>query len=141
MEIQNDGGIFMYNLLTSGGNRSICANVTSEELSMENSTTCGASSQRFKEDIATLKYGLDDVLKLQPVSFHYTEAYDAEDRRLKVGFIAEEMEQVIPEVVNYDEDGLAYNIDYPNLTAVLVSAVQELTQRVHDLEAQVQEQN
>jgi hypothetical protein len=43
-----------------------------------------------------------------------------------VGFIAEEMRPLVPEVVNIEPDGQVGGIDYPSLTAVLAKAIQQI---------------
>ena len=49
-----------------------------------------------------------------------------------IGFIAQEMEAIIPEVISGDR---YKSLDYSKLVAVLVAAIQELTARVQTLEA------
>jgi hypothetical protein len=92
--------------------------------------TYDTSSARYKQDIENLPYGLDEVLAMRPVTF----TYKAEPTRHDVGFIAEEMEQVIPEVVAKNLDGEPDAISYDRLTSVLCKAIQELEARVAALE-------
>ncbi len=86
-----------------------------------------ASDQALKENVVDLSYGLDDVLELQPRSFNYII-----DGSESIGFVAQEVEEVIPEVVS-GTDGRK-GVAYGQLTAVLVNAVQELEARVVALE-------
>jgi len=86
--------------------------------------TCGASSQRYKENISPIAYGLADVLKLNPVSYTYKPNINP-DGELKLGFIAEEMFTILPEIVELNSDGLPESVDYAKLTAVLTKAMQE----------------
>ena len=44
----------------------------------------------------------------------------------QIGFIAEEMESLIPEIIGRDNQGNVMNLDYAKLTSVLVNAIQEL---------------
>jgi len=74
-------------------------------------------------------------MKLNPVSFQYTEAFASTDRKRKIGFIAEEVAPLIPEVVTYDDLGRPDSIDYPKLTSLLAKAIQELNLKINDLEA------
>lgn len=87
-----------------------------------------ASDQALKENVRDLPYGLDAVNQMQPRSFDYVI-----DGSESIGFIAQEMENVVPEVVS-GNDGHK-GISYGQLTAVLVNAVQELSDRVVQLEA------
>ena len=94
-------------------------------------TACGASSIRFKQNIAPITYGLDAVKLLNPVSFDW-KAGLMPNATHQIGFIAEEVESIIPEVIGY-HDGQIQSVDYPKLTAVLTRAVQELNTKVDGL--------
>ena len=67
-----------------------------------------------------------------------------ETQKEDVGFIAQEVEKVIPEVVettkgfiNTDEDMNRKTISYPKLIPYLVDTIQELTKRIEKLEKKV----
>ncbi|NBW10167.1 MAG: tail fiber domain-containing protein [Caulobacteraceae bacterium] len=92
--------------------------------------TYDTSSERYKNNITDSSYGLDAVLAMRPVTF----TYKAEPTRYDVGFIAEEMVNVVPEVVAKDIDGNPDAISYDRLTSVLCKAIQELAARVAALE-------
>ena len=53
----------------------------------------------------------------------------------KIGFIAQEVEEVLPELVKTREDGFK-GVNYAEMTAVLVEAVKELTAQVEALKAE-----
>ncbi len=116
---------------TGAGSGSICYTGGTGALSTS-TAGCTASSLRFKDNIQPLTYGLADILKLKPVSFTYKPYMDIPGNQ--IGFIAEDMVQVIPEVVGYDAQGLPASIDYGKLTSVLVSAMQELNANVRQLQ-------
>ncbi len=77
-----------------------------------------ASDISKKYSINPLGYGLDEVLLMRPTSYIY-KTDDSES----IGFIAQEMEDIVPEVVSGEEGekGIAYGL----LTSVLVKAMQE----------------
>lgn len=88
------------------------------------------SDIRLKKDIETIDGALDLVSKMRGV--RYTRI-DTENRN--VGVIAQEMLEVLPEVVQQgvgDDDTLS--VAYGNLVGVLIEAVKELTARVAELE-------
>ena len=96
------------------------------------------SDRAKKYAIKDLDYGLKELLKLRPTAYHYKA-----DSTASIGFIAQEMEQIIPEVVSGEEGekGIAYGL----LTPVLVNAVQEQQnlidsqqEEIQDLKKQVQ---
>lgn len=95
--------------------------------------TFDTSSARFKENIVDSQYGLQAVLALRSVEFDYKEAAGRHD----VGFIAEEVLNVVPEVVGLDKEGLPEAVMYDRLTSVLCKAIQELNAKVDALEARV----
>lgn len=98
--------------------------------SANNNWTYDTSSARFKENIRPSQYGLNAVKQLAPKQFAYIEG-----KREDVGFIAEEVAPVLPELVMLDKDGLPESVSYDRLTAVLCKAIQELSARVEALEA------
>jgi len=113
----------------SGSDEYLCIDPTTFEIT-RGGANCAASSARYKDDIQDLAYGLDAVMRMRPASFKWNELSGQIDHdSLNVGFIAEEMFGVVPEVVEV-RDGLPESIDYDKLTAVLASATQELNRNV-----------
>lgn len=88
--------------------------------------TC--SDARFKEHVEPIAGALEKVEQLRGVAFDWKrEAFPdhqfVENRQL--GFIAQEVEKVLPQVVSRGEDGYL-SVDYGRLTPVLVEALREL---------------
>jgi hypothetical protein len=79
-----------------------------------------ASDARLKKNIIDIKYGLADVMKMQPRSYQMNDV--AGDF---VGFVAQELQTVIPEVVSGDPEKQLC-VDYGSLVAVAFKAIQEL---------------
>ncbi len=92
-------------------------------------TWVSASDRSLKTNIKDISYGLETIEKIQPRSFEYIKTGEP-----SIGFIAQEMETVVPEIVSDGGMGTK-GISYGQLTAVLVKAVQELSDRVEDLES------
>jgi hypothetical protein len=88
-----------------------------------------SSSIRFKENIKPLEPALGKVEQLNPVTYNKIGSEDEE-----IGLIAEEVAELFPEVVTYNEDGSPQGIQYQRLSVILLKAVQELTERVNKLE-------
>jgi len=84
----------------------------------------------FKKDIVDIKYSLQDALNLRPVSY-LTKDYEIP----QIGFIAQEMEQVIPEVVSGKEG--EKGISYGSLVALCIKAIQELNAKVDAQAAEI----
>jgi len=86
------------------------------------------SDKRWKKDIKPLENALSKVDKLQGVSYQWkTEEYpnNGFNDKPQIGFIAQDVEPVLPELVSTDEKGFK-GVEYDKMTAVLVEAVKEL---------------
>jgi hypothetical protein len=94
------------------------------------------SDRRVKENIIPIDNALEKVNKLEGV---YYNKIDDEDKTKEIGFIAQEVNEVVPELVSYAEDVDQYGVKYGNATALLVEAVKELTQQVKDLKQEIEE--
>ena len=122
-------------VLTTGTDNGVVCIDTADELLRRAATSCAVSSIRFKENVQDLNYGLADIGKLRPVSFDYKA--EMQYPGTKIGFIAEEVEGVIPEVITY-EKGVVFGVDYPLLTSLLTKGIQELKSLFDALEAKIE---
>lgn len=87
------------------------------------------SDVRTKQNIETVENGLDLVSQLRGVWYN---KIDQEDR--KVGVIAQEVEEVLPEVVHTDTEGMK-SVDYGKMVGVLIEAIKELKQEIEELKS------
>ena len=88
-----------------------------------------SSSIKLKENVETSEGNLEKVVNLRPVTYNKIGSQTKE-----LGLIAEEVAEVYPEFVQYDENGEPVGVNYSRLTAALIGAVKELTQRIEILE-------
>ena len=88
-----------------------------------------SSALKYKKNIEDLTDALNKVTKLRGISF-----VRKDQNRKELGFIAEEVLQVFPELVEYNESGEVDSVFYQRLVAVLVEAIKELNERVSKLE-------
>lgn len=79
------------------------------------------SSLRYKENIRPLNGALDIVAKLNSVRFDWKESGSSD-----IGLIAEEVNEIIPEIVLKNDKGEPDAIDYSRLTSILINAINEL---------------
>ncbi len=91
------------------------------------------SSQRFKHDIQDMNDASNDIMKLRPVTFVYNN--DLEEA-VQYGLIAEEVNQVFPDLVVKDSEGQPYTVRYHLLPQLLLNELQKLHATVQD-QAQV----
>ncbi len=89
------------------------------------------SDRSLKENIEPLRYGLNDILQLKPIKFDFIEG-----AKQQLGFIAQEVEQVIPELITINEEGI-YGMRYESLTAPLVNAIKQLDSNDKALERRI----
>jgi len=83
------------------------------------------SSRRFKEEIADLDEISAHLTDLRPVQFRFTEeAARGQRRPIEFGLIAEEVAEVMPELVVYDEEGQPFTVRYHLLTPLLLNEIQ-----------------
>lgn len=83
------------------------------------------SDARLKRDIASLENPLDTVLKLRGVSFHWKNPEMDQKYGIQRGFIAQEMQEVVPEWVHEGNDGYK-RIEKIGIEAYFVEAIKEL---------------
>jgi hypothetical protein len=87
-----------------------------------------SSDVRLKKNVSTLLNSLAKIMKVRGVKFEWRDdLYPSKHfgKGKQIGFIAQEIEQVFPELVFEDEQQYKM-IDYQKMTAVLVEAVKEL---------------
>jgi hypothetical protein len=87
------------------------------------------SSRRWKKNVKPIDNALQKVERLRGVTFDWKA-----DGKHDIGLIAEEVGEVIPEVVAYEENGVdARSVDYARLVSVLIEAVKEQQAEIDDL--------
>lgn len=126
-----DGAFYMYNMTAGAGLSTLKYHTGTGEV------TYDTSARIYKKDIVNLEYGLESVLKMNPKKYKWKSNNEQD-----LGFIADEMHQVIPEIVfladnkvNKTElqDGEPMGINYDRLIPVLVKAIQELKAEIDEL--------
>ena len=90
------------------------------------------SSREMKTNIEPIENILSAVLQMQGVKFDWKIG-----QKDNYGFIAEDMNEILPEVVSCDEEGKPQGIQYTKLTAVLVEALKEQQIQIDELKAKI----
>ncbi|MCK4980683.1 MAG: tail fiber domain-containing protein, partial [Candidatus Delongbacteria bacterium] len=98
-------------------------------------TFLGSSDLRLKKDIADVSYGLKDVLKMRSVSFNWK---NTKNQHKSMGFIAQELESIFPELVFDDEKGMK-SVNYDGIIPILVNSIKEQQNRIEELENDIEE--
>lgn len=120
--------------------------------------TIQTSDMKLKKDIVGLKYGLKEVMKLNPISYKWKNntigktAIPEELQETKLGFSAQQLLDFLPEVVEThswypkDEEGNFerkqnenLGVRYAEITPVIVKAIQEQQEQIECLKVTVEE--
>lgn len=94
------------------------------------------STRKVKENIQPINEALNSLLQLNGVT------YDRKDKTAsnEAGLIAEDVNQVLPNLVTKDENGDVVGINYTKLTAYLIEAVKDLQNQIDRLNDTPQEE-
>lgn len=100
------------------------------------------SDARFKTNVEGLGPVLSDLHQVRGVRYDWNDAYPGGGPHVddvQIGVIAQEVEQVFPEVVYSRGEDELRSVDYAKLTAVLIEAVKELDDKVEMMQARIDE--
>ena len=122
-QLHSNGGLIGF--LTSGGGWAVYSDNSGNLIASAN--VAAFSDRKHKKHIKPIRGALALIEKLRGVRY-----VRKRDGQHCVGVIAQEVREVLPEVVLETPDGLS--VDYGNLVAPLIGAVQELAARVRKLE-------
>ena len=89
------------------------------------------SDKRVKKDIETIPNALDKVSKLRGVTFKRTD--EGSSDKTHMGVIAQEIQEIIPEVVTERPSDGHLSVSYGNVVGVLIEAIKELKAEVEEL--------
>lgn len=137
--ILSSGGTTERMRITSGGT----VNVTSLGTGLVYSnagtlTSTNPSDSRLKDNIVSFNYGLSEILKLRPVSYNWKN--DNINQGKQFGFIAQEVQEVMPELVKEftttenEKEVVRLGLDKEGIYAALINAIKELEERIKILE-------
>lgn len=95
-----------------------------------------SSDIKLKKNITTLTAGtsLEKILALNSVTFNWNKELDSDTKH--PGFIAQEIEPILPELVTTNPDGLK-SVSYTNFIPYLVQAIQELQKQINEMKTNV----
>lgn len=106
------------------------------------------SDQRFKTNISELSQGINDIKLLNPVTYDTEMGIDSttpeprkseliDNQKNQMGFLAQEVQTIFPNLVFYNVEADKYMLDYTGLIPVLVKAIQEQQTKIEELEAEI----
>ncbi|MBD3218804.1 MAG: hypothetical protein GF310_11035 [candidate division Zixibacteria bacterium] len=104
-------------------------------------TIGSCSDARFKQNIDRIDNALGKLQMVQGVSYDWKTddypGYEFSEAR-QIGLIAQDLKDVVPEVVNKNADGY-YSIDYGKLTVVLIEAVKDQQKMIDELNLKIED--
>lgn len=112
-------------------------------LHVNGTTACSGniwtSDARFKQHVRPLEMNcLDLIAKLNPVTYTWKEVKDRGMEGTQIGFIAQELETILPgTVVTADDAEKTKGVKYIELIPIYAKAIQELQQQMEDLRREV----
>lgn len=98
-----------------------------------NAAFAAFSDERLKENITDLPSQLDNILALRPVEFDFKDGSGHQ-----IGFIAQEVREVYPDVVTGNDDEMLTLVGWSKTEARLVKALQEAVAKIEALEARLE---
>ena len=90
------------------------------------------SDKRLKENVKPIESALDKVSKLQGVTFDWKESDSILNIKEDIGFIAQDVQKVIPELVRENEDGML-SMRHQGIAPILLEAIKELKAEIEEL--------
>ena len=90
------------------------------------------SSARLKENVVTIDKPIEKVKKMRGVYFDWKVT-----GKRDMGFIAEEVGKVLPEIVAYEDPENASGLDYPKITSLLLESVKEQQKIIENQEEKI----
>ena len=134
------GTVQFKNLTTSAGLQTavMCLDANAQVIS--DSVACLASARRFKTDIKPLKVGLDELMKLEPISFKWTKEFnkgfedDANKNGVQYSLVADDVQKVdkhlvVVETAGKDKGLVAGLADLNHYVAFFVQSIKDLMNR------------
>ena len=95
------------------------------------------SDRRLKQDIEVLNGVLADVLKLEPASYRFRRSGD--DGPRTIGFLAQDVQEVFPELVTHEDGDDYLGLSYANFSVLAIRAVQEQQDIIENQQARIAE--
>lgn len=124
---------------SSGGN---ALSVSGSIEASGNITAFASSDERLKENIIQIPNSLEKIKQIKGVLFNWKEGYDKVHpygENKDVGVIAQEVQQILPEIVKENVHNQFLGVRYEKLTPLLLEAIKELSKKVEELEKKLKD--
>ena len=96
-----------------------------------------SSDVRLKENIINLEPTMTNISKLRGVTYNWKEESGIQDERKQIGFIAQEVEEYYPELVNTDTTSGIKSVNYAQFSSILLEGLKETHNKMQILEDEI----
>lgn len=121
------GGNFLIGTLTDNGEKLYVSG------SIRATGTITANSDiNLKKNLLKIENALEKVEQING----YTYEFKADDSKRHAGVIAQEIQEILPEIVNKGNDGIL-GVEYGNISALLIEAIKEQQKKINELEVKL----
>ena len=93
-----------------------------------------SSDATLKKNVKTISSALDTVNNLRGVTFNWKESTGKDTETKNYGMIAQEVEELLPELVKDYGNGKKKQLNYTAIIPVLVESIKELSQKIDNIE-------
>ncbi|MEY8847645.1 tail fiber domain-containing protein [Psychroserpens sp. XS_ASV72] len=95
------------------------------------------SDKRLKKNIETLPYGITEILNLKPKQYYWKHRPETDHKSF--GLIAQEVQEIIPELVLLgDDEQQTMSVNYTELIPILINAIHQQQQDIEQLERKLE---
>ena len=133
------GSVFTTYAKLAGANTFTTNQIISGSLSVTGDVVAySTSDKRHKNNIVVISDALSKVTKLNGVTWEWNDDVDVVTKETpKTGLIAQEVQEVLPEVVKERADGFL-SLDYSKMMGLMVEAIKEQQQQIHSLTLEIE---
>ena len=91
-----------------------------------------SSSRKYKRNVVDMVLDSNKLYDLRPVDFEWNEKSATEGKK-DIGLIAEEVAEILPEIVNYNNDETPESVSYDKLSVILLMEIKKLKEEIEKL--------
>jgi len=126
--------------MSEGGNAQFLKNISGSQIEASGDVIAfGSSDKRLKDNIQPIENPLEKMDKIGGYTFDWNEKQDAYKGH-DVGVIAQEIEEVLPELVTTRDTGYKA-VKYEKIVPLLIESIKENTKKIKELEEEINQIN
>jgi hypothetical protein len=108
-------------------------NATGCSLATDGTISC-SSDERLKKNIDNIDIGIETLMELRPVDYNWNTQTNGEEKKL--GFIAQEVEELLPELVKEDANGFK-QLNTTGMIPLIVKSIQDQQQEIQGIKSDI----